>query len=320
MTARKSLSLRISVTDRCQQRCLYCMPHEGLPMGRHEDVLSFEEITRFVETLKGRFDLAKVHITGGEPLVRRGIVDLVGMIAALGVDDLALTTNGQLLTQLAPGLKAAGLDRVNLSLDSLDAAVYSELTGGGDLQKTLDGIQAALECGLEPVKINTVVLRGYNDTEVAGIAAFGIERGCAVRFLELMPIGHAKPLFESLFVPTAEVRRRLEERFTLEPADHRGGSSRNFIATGQSGNRGTVGFISSESHPFCEGCTRIRLTSTGEMIACLARGTGSSIRELLREPSLDSAIRLQDAVAEALSSKCLRGAFDSARTMADTGG
>jgi len=314
------LSLRISVTDRCQLRCVYCMPPGGVPKTGHDAVLSFEEIVRFVRTVRSHFELTKVRITGGDPLARSGIVDLVAMLAAEGVGDLALTTNGQRLAETAGDLKRAGLRRVNVSLDSLDDSTFAALTRGGRPHPTLEGIQAAVRAGLTPVKLNTVVLRGLNDAEVVDVARFGLEAGCEVRFLELMPIGCAGRMFDERFVPTSEVRARIEGQFTLSPLTHRtGASSRDAWASDAGGRSGVIGFVSATTQPFCAGCTRLRLTSTGRLVACLARGDGPDVRRFLSGgPASDRA--LQEIVAAEVAGKRARAEFETAHSMAATGG
>lgn len=315
------VSLRISVTDLCQLRCSYCMPSEGVEKRAHTDILSFEEILRFVRTVKSRFGLSKVHITGGEPLVRPGVVDLVAMLAAEGIDDLALTTNAQNLGQSAKALKQAGLDRVNISLDSLDEGTFATLTGGGQLKHTLGGIEAALREGFSPIKLNTVVLKGCNDAEVTKMAQWAIERGCRIRFLELMPIGCAKAIFDDLFVPASEVRRRLEKSFVLEALSYTPGqSSRNFIAHDSGGRQGVIGFITARSEPFCSGCRRMRLTSTGQLISCLARGKGRDIRGILRQESERKSQLLEEILTSELLQKRAHDGFDTSRAMASVGG
>lgn len=321
LSQRRSVSLRISVTDRCQLRCVYCMPLEGVTKLPRADILSFEEIVRFVRAMQSGFDLLKVHITGGEPLVRQGIAKLVAGLAALHIPDLVLTTNGQLLAGSALDLKRAGLQRVTISLDSINNETYHTITRGGDLQRTLDGIKGAVQAGLAPVKINVVVMRGLNDNEVTDIAHFGLAQGCQVRFLELMPIGCARAQFRDRFVSSAEVRRRLESLFRLTPLDHDARrSSRNFLAVDRQGVSGTIGIISSESQPFCAGCTRLRLTSTGQLIACLAHDESMAIREFLQTDAPHAVRALQELALRLVDGKCSRTVFDTARAMASVGG
>jgi cyclic pyranopterin phosphate synthase len=287
MTATRQLgriALRLSVTDRCPMRCLYCLPPEGVPLVAHADVLRFEEMAALVRVLRRHWGLAKVHLTGGEPLIRRGIADLVARLAAERPADLALTTCGVRLASLAADLRRAGLWRVNVSLDSLDPETYRTLTRGGDLAETLDGIAAARRAGLEPVKLNMVVLRGVNDGEVVRVARWGLARGCPVRFLEVMPIHVAAARHGEWFVPSAEVRGRLAAAFDLVPlASRPGASAREYRARDASGLAGRIGFISPCSEPFCAGCRRLRLTATGRLLGCLARADATDVRPFLKQ-------------------------------------
>jgi cyclic pyranopterin phosphate synthase len=315
------LALRLSITDRCQLRCAYCLPPQGAPLLPPGCILSFEEIVRFVRSLQGGFDLQQVRLTGGEPLVRRGVVNLVRMLAELRVPELALTTNGQRLAEMAGDLQHAGLDRVNVSLDSLDAAAYQHLTRGGELSLTVTGIEEARRVGLDPVKINTVVLRGRNDHEVADIARFGLDRGCVVRFLELMPIGCARALFDRHFVSSAETRARLATDFELAPLDDEGQHpSRDFLARDATGRHGTIGFVSPVSEPFCDGCRRVRLTSRGELIPCVASDRALSVAHLLDTDSPAAAQTLRAVLARELCAKVSRTAFAATRPMVAVGG
>jgi cyclic pyranopterin phosphate synthase len=317
----RPISLRLSVTDRCQLHCFYCSPPgDGEELSSRE-MLDFEEMLRFIRMVKGRFGLSKSHITGGEPLLRPGVADLVAMVAREKVPDLALTTNGQLLGGAALDLKRAGLHRVNISLDSLNAETFRQLTRGGELHHTLTGIEASLHCGLSPVKLNTTVLRNVNCRELVDIARFGLERGCQVRFLELMPIGPAAERFEDFFVPSAEVRAKLAEVFDLRPAPARSdSSSRNYTATGSQGRRGLIGFISSQTVPFCHDCRRLRLTAAGRLIGCLARGEGPNIRSFLRNGDSCDAEALVESIQNAIRLKRDAGHFSTSELMARIGG
>lgn len=315
------VSLRISVTDRCQQRCLYCMPSDGLPKLTHGDILTFEEIVRFVALVRDRFGLSKVHITGGEPLVRPGITSLFGMLACENLPDLALTTNGQILAEMISELRRAGLQRVNISLDTLTPDTYARLTRSGDLCKTLEGIDAAISAGITPIKLNAVVLRGYNDEEVVDLARFALQRGCAMRFIELMPIGCAQEMFHDCFVPASEIRARLEECFRFTPVlSKRGQSSREFLAEDGAGRQGVVALISPQTHPFCEGCRRLRLTSTGRLISCLAHGEGPNVRGLIASASARSGDLLTHVVLQQIRSKRPRDSFVTTHPMVAVGG
>jgi len=319
--SRPPLSLRVSVTSRCSLRCTYCMPANGVPTGVREEVLSFKETLRFVCELKARYGLAHVRITGGEPLVRPGIDRLVAMFAAVGVSDLAMTTNGQQLAGLAKRLMRAGLSRINISLDTLNPETFASITRGGSLEKTLAGIAAAQEAELQPVKLNVVVIRGRNDNEVAGLVRFAIENDCQIRFLELMPIGVAAAGFKDHFVSSAEVRERLWREFTLTalPVEPHG-TSRNFAANDRHGRSAIIGFISPYSEPFCAGCWRLRLTATGVLMGCLARSEGIPLGPLLRSDRDMDGEALAVAVEQALGMKRHNGEFIQPQAMVGIGG
>jgi cyclic pyranopterin phosphate synthase len=323
MTRREDfpISLRLSVTDRCQLHCLYCAPPDAEEKLSLPEILSFDEIIRFVRIVKRRFGVSKVHITGGEPLLRPGVTDFVARVAAEKVADLALTTNGQLLSTIAPGLGRAGLHRVNISLDSLNAKTFRWLTRGGELDRTLTGIEAAPRYGLSPVKLNVTVLRNVNSHELADVARFGLERGCQVRFLELMPIGPAAEQFGDLFVSSAEVRTKLGEAFDLKPAiSPSNSSSRNYLATDKQGRTGIIGFISSQTAPFCRDCRRLRLTATGQLIGCLARGEGPNIRPFLQDDDSCASELFVETIRDTLRLKRNAGRFSTKELMAKVGG
>ena len=274
-----------------------------------------------MHVVKSSFGLSKVHITGGEPLVRLGRVDLVSMLAAEDVGDLALTTNGERLASMAADLKRAGLRRVNVSLDSVDDATFTALTRGARLRQVFDGIDAALREGLVPLKLNAVVMRGYNDSEVTRLAQWALDRGLCMRFLELMPIGCVSATHQDLFVPVSEVKAQLAESFTLDPLPSKpGASSREFSACDNAGRRGVIGFITPQTEPFCDGCRRLRLTSTGRVISCLATGRGPNVKEFLRDGAPSAGGELQKILAMELSQKCARDTFDTDRAMVTVGG
>jgi len=317
----RPISLRISITERCQLHCLYCAPPSGVEELSPPEVLSFEEMLRFVLVVRRRFGVSKVHITGGEPLLRPGVTDFVAMVVRENIADLALTTNGQLLGPMAANLKRAGLRRVNISLDSLNAETFRWLTRGGELRHTLAGIEAALHCGLAPVKLNVTVLRNVNSHEVVDIARFGLERGCQVRFLELMPIGPAAERFWDFFVPSAEVLTKLGEAFDLSPAPPPSSSSSwDHPARDRRGRKGIIGFISSQTAPFCRNCRRLRLTAAGQLIGCLARGEGPNIRPLLRDDDSCDREPLVEAIHNTLRLKRNAGRFSTRELMARVGG
>jgi len=321
VTTHRKISLRLSVTDRCPLRCIYCMPPEGVALRPREEVLRFEEITRFVRVLASRYAVAKIHLTGGEPLVRRDIAHLVRMLARDEPRDLALTTNGLRLAALAGSLKAAGLRRVNVSLDSVDPATFAAITGADALHRVIEGIHAARAVGLAPVKLNAVVLRGWNDGEVADLTRWALDAGCPIRFIELMPFGPAKERYRETFVSGEEIRMRLEGAFEMRALPFvPGGSARMFEVSDGRGRRGLVGFITPQSRPFCAGCARLRLTTTGELVGCLARGGGEHIRHLLKLDDTEGAAGLLSAVRRALASKRRSSGFVSTRPMATVGG
>lgn len=312
------LTLRVSVTDRCQLRCQYCMPPEGVSACGHEDVLTFEEIAAFVEHLQASYDVRKVRLTGGDPLVRKGIVDLVALLAGLGIPDLAMTTNAQRLSALADDLAAAGLNRVNISLDSLNPGTFEQITRREGVRNTIEGIEAAIRADLRPVKLNMVVMQGINDQEVCEVLSFALERGCELRFIELMPIGFGASHFDKRFVSTASIRRMLTSRFELAPMPRTpGSSSTGCRVRGRDGAGGVVGFISPCTDRFCSDCTRLRLTSDGRLMGCLARKEGYGIRPLLRRDRHDA---LTTAVRKALRCKRVDSGFEQPVSMAAIGG
>ena len=283
--------LRISLTDRCNMRCGYCMPREVF--GRdfqflpRSELLSFEEITRFVG-VAARLGVAKVRLTGGEPLLRRGVPELVAMLRALeGIEDIALTTNGLLLERHAEALKRAGLDRVTVSLDTLEEDLFRTIADTAvSLERVLGGIDAALQAGLEPVKVNMVVRRGVNDRCVLDMAEHFRGRPEILRFIEFMDVGESNGWRREEVVPAREIVASISERWPLRPlSPHRGGevASRWAYEDGQ----GEIGVISSVSEPFCHGCTRARLSAEGKLYTCLFATTGSDMRALLRDGAGD---------------------------------
>jgi cyclic pyranopterin phosphate synthase len=309
------VSLRLSVTESCPLRCHYCLPAEGFKYEAGKN-LSLLEMTFFVEFLQEEYGLRKVRLTGGEPLIRRDIEGLVEVLAVLGVPDIALTTNGQQLSERAATLKSSGLHRVNVSLDSLVPETFSAITRFGKLERTLDGLGTAQKAGLLPIRINTVVLRGSNDHEAPELVAFALEHGFELRFLEVMPIGAMRDSFDRSFVSSAETRARLAPRFQLEPSVPTG-TARNFTARDRDGRVGTVGFISPISEPFCSGCRRLRLTASGDLIGCLGKESRIPLMSALRERNV---ARLRQAVEQALSMKRSIEAFHGERAMAVIGG
>jgi len=265
--ARSINYLRISVTDRCNLRCIYCMPPEGVPQISHSEILSYEEIRAVVQAA-AELGINKVRLTGGEPLVRADFPQLVKMLSQIrGIDELSLTTNGTVLKKYALELKEAGLSRVNVSLDTLKSDKFRYITRLGELKGVLEGIEAARKVGFEPVKINTVVMRGINDDEILDFAEMTYKDGWHVRFIELMPF---KGVAE--FVPSTELRQRINLLGKLEPCPDSIGITSNGPAMYYrlSGAKGTIGFISPLTElSFCSRCNRMRLTSDGKLRPCL---------------------------------------------------
>jgi cyclic pyranopterin phosphate synthase len=282
--------LRVSVTDRCNFRCPYCMPrelfgadHAFLPRA---ELLSFEEITRVV-TVFARLGVAKVRLTGGEPLLRRDLPDLVRRLAAVpGVEDLAMTTNGSLLAGAAGPLAEAGLQRVTVSLDSLEPEVFRALADSPvPLAQVLAGIEAAADAGL-PVKLNTVLHRGVNDAGLLDLVDYARGRGFTLRVIEYMDVGRTNGWARAQVVPGAEARERIAAVHPLEPLGTEGTASRWRYADGG----GEVGFVCSVTEPFCGTCTRARLTALGELFTCLFTATGTDLRAALRSGADDEAL------------------------------
>lgn len=312
------LSLRVSVTDRCPLRCRYCMPPDGIELCPREEILSYEEIAALAALLRDTFGLAKIRITGGEPLVRPHLERLIEMLAALGVPDLAVTTNGLRLEECAAALKRAGLRRVNVSLDALTPAVFERTTGGGDVRRVIRGIEAARNEGLTPVKLNAVVVRGMNDGEIAGLLDFALARDCEMRFIELMPMGPGADLYGAGHMPNTAVREIIAQSFSMTPIGRTpGASALRYRVADRAGRAGVVGFISPCSAPFCADCTRLRVTADGRLLGCLARDGGLPIREMLRRGD-----RRGLAAAAAAAFRCKRDdeVFTRDRTMASVGG
>ena len=314
-------TLRVSVIDRCNLRCTYCMPPEGVPLCSHEDIMRFEEIATVVRFLKARYELRAVRLTGGEPLLRRDLTVLVRLLADIRVEDLALTTNAQTLAEMAPQLKKAGLQRVNVSLNTLDPDRYARLTRGGSIEPVFDGIRAAFDAGLAPVRLNVVILRGENDDEVTDLVRFAFERNCEIRFIELMPLGAAQSLHERCFASNDEARREISKSFDLDPLPHPPGTpSRRWRARNSEGLGGVVGFISPETEPFCDGCRRMRLTAQGRLVGCLVRDEGQSILPLLRSGERLDDRALAEAVRRAFARKEGPGLVARGRSMVTLGG
>jgi cyclic pyranopterin phosphate synthase len=286
--------LRISVTDRCNFRCTYCMPAEGLDWMAREDLLTYEELSRVARVCVERFGFDGIRLTGGEPTVRAYLPVLIEQLSSLGVD-LSLTTNGTTLNNLAPTLLAAGLERINISLDSLQRERFEQITRRDELDKVLEGIDAAVSAGLAPVKINCVVMRGVNDDEIVDFARFGRDRGVTVRFIEFMPLDAQGEWTNEQVVTKAEIVAAIGDVFPLEPVAERESDPAarwRYLDGG-----GEFGVIPSVTEAFCESCDRVRLTADGMLRHCLFATRELDLRTLLRNGATD------DDLAEAITAE-----------------
>ena len=290
---RKLNYLRLSVTDRCNLRCSYCMPAHGIEKRDHCDILSYEQLQRIATAAVG-IGVEKIRITGGEPLVRKGIVEFLGRLKLIpGLKKLVLTTNGVFLEEMAQGLRLAGVESINMSLDSLRPEVFCRITRGGDLNRVLAGLAAAEQLGFEYLKINMVVMRGINDCELFDFAALTLDRPINVRFIEYMPTLRDKD-WQSMMVPGDEMLSRLSGRYDLQQVSHEAldGPARYYQMPGAVGK---IGFITPISGHFCQKCNRLRVTSSGMLKSCLfdeggvslkhclEHGTDAELEELLRQ-------------------------------------
>jgi GTP 3',8-cyclase len=285
--------LRISLTDHCNLRCVYCMPEEGVPVRPRDELLRGDEIVRVARIAHG-LGIRTIRLTGGEPLLRRDIVEIVGALSAIGFDDLALTTNGWRLARMAPALADAGLARVNVSCDSLQPERFAAIRRRGHLRWALAGMEAAEEAGLTPVKVNVVVMAGVNDDEVEDFAAMARETGRIVRFIEFMPLDAQHGWRREQVISGAEIVERINRRWPLRPAPldgERGGTApadRFVFADGV----GEIGVVASVTQPFCGTCDRLRLTADGAIRNCLFSDDEVSVRDLLRSGANDDQVAM----------------------------
>jgi cyclic pyranopterin phosphate synthase len=315
--ARRIDTLRVSVTDRCNYRCAYCVPHDGVAHGAREQLLSFEEVAALVRLFAG-MGVRRVRLTGGEPTVRRDLPELVRLLRAIdGIQEIALSTNGHLLSTLAAPLRAAGVSRLNVSVDSLDAEKFRRITGGGDLARVLDGLNAADAAGFTSIKINVVAIDGFNDDEIGDLCRFAWSRGWVPRFIEEMPMAGGQTYRPGRCLSAAVIRERaaqIDPAARLEPDD--GGAARGAgparyhrLAGGASSGEPVrrFGIISPMTEHFCDSCNRVRLSATGALHACLGHDDAVDLRSPLRAGDLAAVER---AIRSAVSGKRPGHTFD----------
>jgi cyclic pyranopterin phosphate synthase len=291
--------LRVSVTDRCDLRCVYCMAEDMSFLPRAE-ILSLEELERVCAAFV-RLGVRRLRITGGEPLVRRGVMGLIAALGARighGLDELTMTTNGTQLERFAAPLAAAGIRRVNVSLDTLDAGRFARITRWGRIERVFAGLRAAQAAGLA-IKINAVALRGENEDELGDMLAWCGEQGFDLTLIEAMPMGEIDALRADQYLPLSMVRARLRQRFTLEESDYATGGPARYFSVRETGQR--LGFITPMTHNFCEGCNRVRLTVTGTLYLCLGQDDSADLRDVLRRDGDDTA--LDTAIVAAIARK-----------------
>jgi len=298
--------LRISITDRCNLRCIYCVPPHGERKLKHKDILRYEELLRIVR-IAIKLGINKVRLTGGEPFVRKGVEEFIPMLTSLeGLDDVALTTNGVCLEDNLDMLKAAGIKRINVSIDSLNRVKFQRITRFDYLTKVWEGIEKARDMGFSPIKLNVVVMKGVNDNEVLDFGRLAIEQPYHIRFIECMPIGLQEN--NLAFIPNPEIEKALVSKFgpliPVSPGQNDGPASRFRLDGGQ----GEIGFISPISHSFCQDCNRLRLTANGMLLPCLLSEGEVNIKDPLRRGCLDE--ELIEVFLKAVSLKPKRHAWN----------
>jgi cyclic pyranopterin phosphate synthase len=281
--------LRISVTDRCNFRCTYCMPFDEYTWIERGEVLSFEEISRIAGIFLG-FGIEKVRLTGGEPLVRKDLDRLISRLASIGISDLTLTTNGALLADQAAALYGAGLRRINVSIDSLRPERFKALTKRGNLDDVLKGLFAAKKIGMSPIKLNAVIIRGTNDDEILDLVEFGRSNGFELRFIEYMDVGNANSWSLEKTVTKKEILETVHSRFPVREVGRAHGSAPAVDYEFLDG-AGEIGIIGSVTEPFCSSCTRVRLTADGKIVTCLFAESGFDLKRFIRSGASDDQIR-----------------------------
>ena len=288
--------LRLSVTDRCDLRCNYCIPKGFKDFSEPEDWLTFDEIERIIRIF-GELGTRRIRITGGEPLVRKNMPELAARLSELpGIEDLSLSTNATRLKKQAAPLKQAGISRINVSLDTLRPDLFKEITGGGKLEKVIDGLLASKEAGFQPVKINMVVMRGVNDKEVENMVQFCIDHDFTLRFIEAMPMGDTGREANKQYIPLDEIHDRLAKKYTLTKANMNGGGPARYVRVNDTELR--IGFITPISQHFCDTCNRVRLSVDGTLYLCLGQEDNYPLRDILRAGVTDDELKqhIQNAI------------------------
>lgn len=303
--------LRVSITDRCNLHCRYCRPREGLSLIGHDDILRYEEIIRVVSAAV-KMGLIKVRVTGGEPLVRRGFIEFIAELKKIkGLLDISLTTNGILLSEFAEKIQAAGITRINISLDTLNEAKYASITNGGNLNAVLRGIAKVEELGFHPIKINTVAIKNFIDDDLFAFVQMAEKKAFQVRFIELMPINKAQNDYGEDFLSREELLKIISSRYDLEPLnDRRSASDGPAEIYRIKGGRGEIGFINPVSSYFCATCNRLRLTADGKLRVCLLDDKEIDLKKSLRENCSDA--KLEALIREAVLLKPVRYEFGCA--------
>jgi len=313
--------LRLSVTDRCDLRCNYCLPEGFKDFGEPEEWLTFDEIERVIR-LFGELGTKRIRLTGGEPLVRKNIPELAARLSNLpGIEDLSISSNATRLQKQALPLKQAGISRINVSLDTLRADRFKEITGGGKLEKVINGLLAAKEAGFHPVKINMVVMRDVNDDEVEDMVQFCIEHDFTLRFIEAMPMGDTGREANKQYIPLDEIHDRLAQKYTLTKANMNGGGPARYVRVNDTELR--IGFITPISQHFCDTCNRVRLSVDGTLYLCLGQNDSYPLRELMRAGITDE--ELKQHIEKAINLKPEKHEFNDqpgklVRFMSMTGG
>jgi len=311
--------LRISITDRCNLRCQYCLPKDNFIFIEHKEILTYDEIKQIVLLVAIPLGVTKIRLTGGEPLVRKNASKLIEMLSCIPqIKDLSLTTNGILLEQYANQMYKSGLKRINISLDSLQEEKYKEITCGGDLKKVIKGINLALNTGFEPIKINTVLMKGINDDEIISFCKLTLDLPLHIRFIELMPFGSRRIYSDENFIPVQDAKKNIEKYFELSPVKIKGNGPAEYFEI--KGARGSIGFITPISNCFCDRCNRLRLTADGKLKTCLFAIEEIDLKTPLRNGATPEELQNIAKIAIANKQKQHNNKFFNTRIMSQIGG